>query len=115
MQKLEERFPSGTLGASKPDQKAVEKLLEIWGVDGGLFARMTQLLPKDLPPLNDTNFLVDRKDYFGGSWGKFADTKLPEALVHMRDAFDLLETGFFADGRQWVLGTENPSLADIEG
>ena len=30
LQKLEEKFPSGALGTSQPDQKAVEKLLESW-------------------------------------------------------------------------------------
>lgn len=112
-QKLEERFPSGALGASEPDQKAVEKLLEKWVVDGGVFERMEQLIPKDLPLVRDPKFLADREDYLGNTWASL--DKGPEALVHMRDAFDFLETGFLADGRQWILGTENPSLADIEG
>lgn len=116
LQKLEERFPSGALGASQPDQKAVEKLLEKWVNDGGVFLRSTQLIPRDLPLLRDPNFVKDREDYFGKSWTRSAILKKrSEALVHMRDAFDFLETGLLADGRQWVLGTENPSLADIEG
>lgn len=116
LQKLEERFPSGALGASQPDQKAVEKLLEKWVIDGGVFLRSSQLIPTDLPMLRDPNFVKDREDYFGNGWtGSAALKKRPEALVHMRDAFEFLETGLLADGRQWVLGTENPSLADIEG
>ena len=39
----------------------------------------------------------------------------PEALKHIRDGFEGLETGLLADGRQWVRKTEKPSLADIEG
>lgn len=40
----------------------------------------------------------------------------PEALAHIRHAFQELETGFLADGRQWILGdSEGPTLADIEG
>ena len=39
----------------------------------------------------------------------------PEALAHIWDAFDFLETGLLAYGRQWILKTEKPSLADIEG
>lgn len=115
LQKLEERFPSGALGASQPDQKAVEKLLEKWVIDGGVFLRSSQLMPTNLPLLSDPNFLVDREDYFGYGWdGPAMLKKRPEALVHMRDAFAFLETGLLADGRQWILGTESPSMADIE-
>ena len=39
----------------------------------------------------------------------------PEALTHIRDGIESLETGLLADGRQWVLKTEKPSLADIQG
>lgn len=38
----------------------------------------------------------------------------PEGLVHIRQAFDELEGGFLADGREWVLGTAGPSRADID-
>ncbi|MCJ1468581.1 hypothetical protein MMC07_007210 [Pseudocyphellaria aurata] len=115
LQKLEDRFPSGALGASQPDQKAVEKLLEKWVIDGGIFARAAQLIPTSLPALRDPVFLADREDYFGNSFSRSAiSKKRPEALVHMRDAFEFLEFGFLADGRQWILGTETPSLADIE-
>lgn len=39
----------------------------------------------------------------------------PEALVEIRSSFELLETTLLADGREWILKTEGPSLADIEG
>lgn len=39
----------------------------------------------------------------------------PEALAHIRDAFELLETTLLADDRKWVFKTEKPSLGDIEG
>lgn len=38
-----------------------------------------------------------------------------EALVHIRDLFEVMEHGFLGDGREWVLGTEGPMLADVEG
>ena len=116
LQKLEDKFPIGALGASEPDQKAIEKLLESWTIDGGIFARAAQTMPVELPLLNDPKFTKDREDYMGRSWQK-DDIKAmrPEALTHIRDAFVFLETGLLADGRQWVLKTEKPSLADIEG
>lgn len=39
----------------------------------------------------------------------------PEATVHIRDAFQLLESTFFKDGREWIFGGAKPSLGDIEG
>lgn len=39
----------------------------------------------------------------------------PENLVEFKTAFEFLETTLLADGRQWLLKTEEPSLADIEG
>ena len=114
--KLEEKFPSGALGAHQPDQKAIEKLLESWTIDGGVFVRATQVLPPDMPLLNDPKFKSDREDYSGRSWDKKNITAMrPEGLTHIRDAFVFLETGLLADGRQWVLKTKTPSRADIEG
>lgn len=116
LHKLEEKFPSGALGAPQPDQKAIEKLLESWTIDGGIFVRAAQAIPTDMPLLNDPKFTKDREDYTGRSWDiKNIEAMRPEALTHIRDAFVFLETGLLADGRQWVLKTEKPSLADIEG
>lgn len=39
----------------------------------------------------------------------------PEHLNYIRNSFEFLETTLLADGRDWVLKTEKPSLADIEG
>ena len=116
LQKLEERFPDGALGANEPDRKALEKLLEKWTVDGGVFVRASQLIPPDMPLLKDTKFQKDREDFSGRSWTQESiQRNRPEALAHIRDAFGFLETTLLADGRDWVLKTEKPSLADIEG
>ncbi|KAL8762833.1 MAG: hypothetical protein Q9184_001219 [Pyrenodesmia sp. 2 TL-2023] len=113
LEKLEERFPSGALGASQPDQKALEKLLEQWTVDA-VFARASQLIPPEMPVFKDPRFRKDREEFMGRSWEKPDVIKgRPEALVHMRQFFELLETTILADGRQWVLQTDTPSLADI--
>lgn len=45
LQKLEERFSEGRLGLEDPDGRALEKLLEKWTTDGGVFARVAQLIP----------------------------------------------------------------------
>ncbi|MCJ1474057.1 hypothetical protein MMC13_002715 [Lambiella insularis] len=115
LEKLEARFPDGVLGATKPDQKAVEKLLEKWCVDGGVFARAGQLIPPEMPLLNDPKFTKDREAYSGRSWDKSSIIRnRPESLAHIRDGFAFLETGLLADGREWIFKTQKPSLADIE-
>jgi len=38
-----------------------------------------------------------------------------EGLTHIRHAFNMMETTFLADGREYILGTDKPTLADIEG
>jgi len=112
--KLERMFPEGSLGASDPEQRALQKLLEIWTVDT-IFARAAQMIPTSMPLLNDPKFVEDRQGYTGRSWEKEQiATARPEAIVHIRNAFVLLETTLLADGREWVLKTAKPSLADIE-
>ena len=116
LQKLEKHFPNGALGSSQSDGRALQKLLEIWTIDGGVFNRAAQLIPSSMPLLNDPKFTKDREDFSGRSWDKTQmEAFRPEALAHIRSAFDLLETTLLADGREWILKTEKPSLADIEG
>ena len=116
LQKLEKMFPDGALGSSLPEQHALEKLFEIWTIDGGVFNRASQLIPTSMPLLNDPKFTKDREDYSGRSWDKDSiKANRPEALAHVRNAFDLLETTLLADGREWIMKTDKPSLADIHG
>lgn len=116
LRKLEELFPDGAIGASQPEQRALQKLLEIWAVDGGAFNRASQLIPASMPLLNDPNFTKDREDFSGRSWEKSTiEANRPEALAHFRQTFDFLETTLLSDGREWVFQTEKPSLGDIEG
>ncbi|KAL8631956.1 hypothetical protein Q9189_002332 [Teloschistes chrysophthalmus] len=114
LQKLEERFPTGALGATQADKRALESLLEKWTIDGGVFSRAAQLIPPEMPLLNDLKWVKDREDFMGRSWAKADITRArPEAIAHMRDFFDLVESTILADGRSWVLDTQGPSLADI--
>jgi glutathione S-transferase len=116
LQKLEELFPGNTLGATKPDEKAVERMLEKFSIDAGIFTRASQLIPTSMPLLNDPKFTKDREDYSGRSWSKDEiAANRPEALAAIRSAFNLMETTLLADDRDWVLKTDEPTLADIEG
>jgi glutathione S-transferase len=116
LRKLEELFPNGAIGAAQPEHKALQKLLETWTIDGGIFTRATQLIPASMPLLNDPKFTQDREDYSGRSWEKSGiEANRPEALAHIRNVFDLLETTLLSDDREWIFKTEKPSLGDIEG
>lgn len=77
--------------------------------------RAAALIPPEMPLLKDPNFQKDREQMTGRKWSSEAQAKgRPEALVHMKDLFELLEGTFLKDGRQYLLGGEAPSLADIE-
>lgn len=116
LSKLEERFPDWALGARQPEDQAIQELLEKWTIDGGVFNRASQLIPADMPLLNDPKFVKDREEFSGRSWAKEDVAKMrAEALAEMRDMFKLLETTLLADGREWILKTEKPSLADVNG
>lgn len=116
LRKLEEFFPDKTLGSNDPDSRAIQKFLEIWAVESGLFNRASQLIPSDMPLLNDPKFVKDREDLTSRPWSKEGiDKNRPEALAAIRSGFSLLETTLLADGREWVLKTDRPTLADIEG
>ena len=116
LRKLEELFPNGAIGAAQPEHKALQKLLETWTIDGGIFTRASQLIPASMPLLNDPKFTQDREDYSGRSWEKSGiEANRPEALGHIRNVFDLVETTLLSDDREWIFKTEKPSLGDIEG
>ncbi|KAK7415392.1 hypothetical protein QQX98_005931 [Neonectria punicea] len=114
--KLEALFPElPRLGATDADQLAVERLLSTFTTDSGLFGKAVQLLPTDLPLLQDPAYFRDRGDFIGGRLSREGmDAARPEALGELSRAFKLLETTLLADGRDWILKTTRPSLADIE-
>ena len=66
--------------------------------------------------MTDSKFTNYRENFSGRPWSKDAlEPGRPESVANMRSCFDLLETTLLADGRDWILKTDKPSLADIEG
>ena len=103
------------LGASEGDKQAVERLLCKLMTDGGVFASAATLLPTDLPLLKNPAFQKDRKDFFGSPPKQRSKEQIrPNALREVAEVFKLLETTLLADGRDWILKTDKPGLADIE-
>ena len=118
LKKLEGAFPQGALGASTPEHLALERLLERWTTDAGIFMRAVQLMPTNMPLRKDPKFVKDRNEFSGRSGGfnkEAIERGRPEATVYIKDAFELLESTFFKDGREWIFSTTKPSLGDIEG
>jgi len=119
LSKLESLFPPSAEhpALASPQHKSMEKLLEHWAIDNGLFNYAAALIPSDMPLLKDEKFQKDREDYTGRSWSRESmERGRPEALVEVRGAFEFLEESILGDGREWVLGggVKGPSLADIE-
>ena len=116
IQKLEGVHPEKPqLGATKGSDKALEHLLQTYSIDGGLFVNAFRVLPGNLPHLKDPVFLKDRSEFMGGKLtSEGMDKGRPEAINEVKAAFELLEHGLLADGREWVLGTDGPRVADIE-
>ena len=117
LDKLERLFPSGgkngTLGGRTGEQRAMEKLLEKW-TDVVVFPHAAACIPVDHPLVQDPKFIKDRTELWGESWEpSHRQSKRAEGLVNMRALFDFLETTLLSDGREWALGNEGPTLADI--
>jgi len=116
LQKLEEKFPDGALGATTPEHVAIERLLERWMVEGPVFNRGVSLIPTSYPTMNDPTFTKDREQMTGRPWSKEGlERGRPESIAYMRSCFGFFETTLLADGRDWILKTDKPTLADIEG
>jgi glutathione S-transferase len=116
--KLEELHPNSILAPSTLAEAGVRKLFESYTVDGGIFANAVKLIPywTDASLLQNKAFLDDRQKLMGGRrmTKEAMEAGRPDGLQHMRQAFDLLETTFLADERDWILGTKGPTVADID-
>jgi glutathione S-transferase len=120
LSKLEALYPASdahpSISASTFENKAMEKFLEYWMVDGGIFTRAAQLIPTNMPLFKDPKFTKDREQFGGRRWNKDEmEAMRPEALVEIKGAIMFLEEFMLADGREWIMNTKTPSLADIEG
>lgn len=113
LRKLEQLFPEGAIGATSPDGLAIQKLFEIWHVEGPLFSRGVGSMPSK--NFGASEFQKDREQMTGRPWNRDAmDKQRPEALAYLQGVFKVYEN-LLADGREWILSTDKPSLADIEG
>ncbi|KAJ8109509.1 hypothetical protein OPT61_g7409 [Boeremia exigua] len=115
--KLESLYPNSALATTTAEQEGLRKLFENYG-DSSLFNNAVKLMPywSSNSLLQNKTFLDDRQKLMGGRrmTAEGMQAGRPEGLQNMRQAFDLIENSFLADGRRWILGTEKPTVADID-
>lgn len=98
-----------------PDQRALSYLLARWTTSPGVSTAAAGCIPTNLPIFEDEKFIRDREEFMGRSWKKEdLDRGRPMAVPEMITAFEFLED-LLGDDRQWVLGTKDVSIGDIEG
>jgi glutathione S-transferase len=115
--KLETLYPDSTLTPATSAEAGIRKLFESWTIDGGIFANAVTLMPywTKTGPLSSKAFVDDREKLAGRRMtAENMEAGRPGGAQHIQQAFDLLENTFLANGRDWVLGTQGPSLADID-
>ena len=114
---LESTFKDSTyrsLAGTTPEQRALAYLLEKW-TDLAVFAQAADCIPIDHPLVVDEGFIKDRTELWGEDWSQAArKKKRAPAVEQMRGFFSFLESTMLSDGRDWVLGTHKPMLADIQ-
>ncbi|KKF96240.1 hypothetical protein CFO_g1412 [Ceratocystis platani] len=116
IEKLEELYPEKPRlsNATTPEHKALEILLQRFTIDSGVFGQAAALLPLDLPVMKSGQWWKDRSSLFNGKYSPETIKRArPSALAEMRESMTLLETTILSDGRDWVLGTKEPTIADI--
>lgn len=113
LRKLEELFPEGRIGATTPEGRALQTLLDVWHNEAGLFMKGAGSLPLEF--FKNEAFAKDRQEMTGRPFDDTAIGKVrPESVMYVRNAFAVLEN-LLSDDRKWLLNTEKPSLGDIEG
>ncbi|CAD0109238.1 unnamed protein product [Aureobasidium uvarum] len=113
LQILQERYPLFGAPLSGPD-KAVQRLLQDWTNDQ-IFWHATHCLPFERSAAaSSPAFLNDRSEGLGRPF-RIEDMikERPESYGYIRSMFQTLES-FLEDGRDWIVGSANPSLADID-
>lgn len=115
--KLESLYPDSALSTTTREHAGLRRLFEHYS-DSGLFNNAVKLMPywSSNSLVQNKTFLDDRQKLMGGKrmTAENMQAGRPEGLQNMRQAFELMEKTFLADGRQWILGTEKPTVADID-
>lgn len=86
-------------------------------MDAGLVRYVVIIVLANSPALSNAAFVKDRMDLIGDAMPLNEEAMTaarPEAINEVKNIIALLETTLLADGREWIMNTKTPSLADIE-
>ncbi|KAL6831397.1 hypothetical protein J3E69DRAFT_329372 [Trichoderma sp. SZMC 28015] len=103
--------------ATTPEQRALQQLLQVYIMDSGFQRNVVQLVLLNHKGLNDPAFVKDRAEFIGGTTffpREALEAMRPEAVRVVKNGFEFFERTLLSDGRDWLLGTEKPSIGDIE-
>ncbi|KAK5727118.1 hypothetical protein LTR15_003010 [Elasticomyces elasticus] len=115
IQRLEELYPDDSKFPmlSSKESAGLAALLNKFVIDGSVFSKGVGIMPAD--SRIDSKFVKDRAGFYGKQWNIHDTVKhKPENMAHLRQCFEIAES-LFVDNRDWVAGTSNPTLADLEG
>ncbi|KAF2484457.1 hypothetical protein BDY17DRAFT_128733 [Neohortaea acidophila] len=102
------------LGSEHPYERGIEKILETWAFDGGLFARTAQMITPDAGLVQHRSWLDDRAELTGVRFSaEGLKGGVKDALSHARLHLRMVEEELLADGRQWLSGGQQPGLSDV--
>ncbi|KAF2105076.1 glutathione s-transferase-related protein-like protein [Rhizodiscina lignyota] len=118
IQTMEDLYPkTQRLGADpkqRPFDAGIQKLLENWAFEGGVFMKTAMLISPDAKLVQDPSWLEDRYQLSGFRFSKEAMEQIrPDALAAARMHLDIVENMLLGDGREWISGGEEPGLADV--
>lgn len=109
--------PTGD-GSADAAAAATAELLESWSTAPDLFFAAAGLLPPSLPLLRDPAFIADRAELSGGTLRlndvDAVEARRPACRSAVARAMGWMEEGFLRDGRSWVLGGDEATLADLQ-
>jgi hypothetical protein len=107
-------MPSAPLGATNGPDRFTEKLIEKYIIEGPVFEIAAGLVPVEMA--QDPAFNKDRQGLLNRNWSREElEEGKGECLNYIRNLYNFYETTILEDGRDWILGSEGPKLADIEG
>ncbi|KAK5685235.1 hypothetical protein LTS10_003312 [Elasticomyces elasticus] len=115
IQRLEELYPDDSEFPmlSSKETAGLAALLNKFVIDGSVFSKGVGIMPA--VSRIDNKFVKDRAGFYGKQWNIHDTAKhKPENMAHLKQCFEIAES-LFVDNRDWVAGTSNPTLADLEG
>lgn len=109
-------LPGSTHVVDDPQVTGMAKLLDIWANEGGVFGAAVTQIPDTHPFLSDEVWLDDRQSMMGWRLTRERLQGLRQSgSSKIEQALAMLENTFFADGRNWICSTPEPTVADLNG